>query len=62
VIEQKNGASMAHQTVAYLRGVMSWHSARSDDFRSPIVRGMGRVDVRARARSRILADDEIRAI
>ncbi len=38
---------------------MNWHAARSDDFRSPIVRGMARTEV---ARERILNDDELRAV
>ena len=33
---------MADHVLAYLRRVMTWHAARSDDFRSPIVRGMAR--------------------
>jgi integrase len=39
---------------------MTFHASRSDDFRSPIVKGMGRGS--AQARSRILSDDELRAI
>jgi integrase len=39
---------------------MNWHSTRSDTFRSPIVRGMKRA--KEQARSRILDDDELRAI
>ena len=38
---------------------MNWHASRSDEFRSPIVRGMARKE---RARSRVLTDDELRAI
>jgi integrase len=41
---------------------MNWHSARSDDFRSPIVRGMARTRPRERARERVLTDDELRAV
>jgi integrase len=41
---------------------MNWHSARTDDFRSPIVRGMGRYKPRENARARILSDDELRAV
>ena len=33
---------MADHVLAYLRRVMTWHASRSDDFRSPIVRGMAR--------------------
>jgi integrase len=38
---------------------MNWHATRSDDFRSPIVRGMTAAEV---ARDRILTDDELGAI
>jgi integrase len=40
---------------------MNWHASRDDDFRSPVVRGMGRVKPKETARSRILTDDELRA-
>jgi integrase len=59
-IEDQSGPVMADQTLAFIRRVFSWHSSRSDDFRSPIVRGMARTKPKARARKRILADDEIR--
>jgi integrase len=37
---------------------MNWHQSRSDDFRSPIVRGMGRSKPSERVRDRVLSDDE----
>lgn len=61
-IEDANGPRMADVTLAALRRVMSWHAARSDDFRSPIVRGMMRQKPSELARSRILTDDELRAV
>ena len=61
-IEDKRGPRMADMTLAVLRKVMNWHATRSDDFRSPIVRGMARVKPKERARSRTLSDDELRAI
>ena len=39
-IDDGRGPSAADQTLAFIRRVMSWHASRSDDFRSPIVRGM----------------------
>jgi hypothetical protein len=39
-IEDDSGPRMAHLTLAYLSRVFSWHAERSDDFRTPIVRGM----------------------
>jgi integrase len=56
------GAVMADRTLAAIRKIMNWHATRSDDFRSPIVRGMARVKPKERARDRILTDDEIRAV
>ena len=58
-IEDECGPRMATLTLAYLRRVMNWHATRSDDFRSPIVRGMGRGV--ANKRDRVLTDDEVRA-
>jgi integrase len=61
-IEDERGAAMADQALAVVRRIMSWHASRSDEFRSPIVRGMARTKPKERARSRILTDDEIRAV
>jgi len=61
-IEDENGATMSDRTLAVVRKVMNWHASRSDDFRSPIVRGMGRVKPKERARDRTLTDDELRAV
>jgi integrase len=56
----KGGPVAANRALAIIRRIMNWHAARSDDFRSPIVRGMARAgDV---ARTRILTDDELRAV
>jgi integrase len=41
---------------------MNWHASRSDEFRSPIVRGMARTSSKERARARVLTDDELRAV
>jgi integrase len=58
-IEDENGTRMASLTLSYLRRALNWHAARVDDFRSPIVRGMGRgISVK---RDRVLTDDELRA-
>jgi integrase len=60
-IEDQNGPVMADRTLASIRKIMNWHASRSDDFRSPIVRGMARTNG-DRKRARILTDDELRAI
>jgi integrase len=59
-IEDANGVVMANRTLAIIRQVMNWHAARSDDFRSPIVRGMARG--KEQARDRVLSDEELRAV
>jgi integrase len=61
-VEEESGGPMADQTLAIIRRVLNWHASRSDDFRSPIVRGMARTRPKELARSRILADDELRAV
>jgi integrase len=61
-IETTNGPAMAQAVLSIIRRTMGWHAARSDDFRSPVVRGMGRVNAKERARERTLTDDEIRRV
>jgi integrase len=61
-IEEGSGPSMATQTLALIRKVMNWHATRSDDFLSPVVRGMARTQRSEQARDRVLSDDEIRKI
>jgi integrase len=61
-IEDHRGPSTAHLALAYLSKLMNFHASRDDEFRSPIVRGMGRINAKERERTRILTDDEIRAI
>ena len=39
-IEDENGPVMADKALAFLSRVFSWHASRSDEFRSPLVRGM----------------------
>jgi integrase len=59
-IEDDKGPGMARTTLAIIRAIMNWHATRTDDFRTPIVRGMDRN--KPNARDRILTDNEIRAI
>jgi len=61
-IEDNHGPVMADRILADVRKIMNWHAARSDDFRSPIVRGMARTKPRERQRERILDDDELRSV
>jgi integrase len=59
-IEDERGPAMAASVLSILSRIMNFHASRTDDFRSPIVRGMARGA--PQARSRILDDDELRAI
>ncbi len=61
-VEDERGPVMADHVLATLRRLMTWHASRSDDYRSPIVRGMARTKPKERARRRILSDDELRAV
>ena len=61
-IEDTSGKRSADLALQYLRRAMNWHAVRDDDFRSPIISGMGRYDTVANARSRVLNDDELRKI
>jgi len=61
-IEDEHGAGMADNTLAHVRKIMNWHATRTDNFRSPIVRGMARTKPGERKRDRILDDDELRAV
>jgi integrase len=53
---------MADVCLATLRRIFHWHEKRSDEFRSPIIRGMARQNVAEHRRTRVLDDDEIRAL
>jgi integrase len=61
-IEDNAGPVQADMVLAFLRRLFNWHAIRDEDFSSPIIRGMNRSDTRARARDRILPDDELRAL
>jgi integrase len=61
-IEDDSGQRMCDVTLATLRKIFNWHALRSDTFNSPIVRGMGRQEVKEHRRSRILDDDELRKV
>jgi integrase len=58
----RGGATMAHSTLAVVRAIMNWHQVRDEEFRSPIVRGMGRIKPNDHKRERVLGDEELRAI
>jgi integrase len=53
---------MADRCLAYLRRILNWHAARSDDYKTIIVRGLARTKAADLARDRILTDDELRSV
>ncbi len=58
----KGGPVMAHSTLAIVRKIMRWYAVRDEDYVVPIVPGMARIKPDERARSRVLSDDELRAV
>jgi integrase len=61
-VEDGSGARMADDVLAVLRKIMNWHAARSDEFSSPIRRGMARTKPKERQRTRTLSDAEVQLI
>jgi integrase len=61
VVADRNGPVRADRVLSALRTLLTWHAARSE-FISPLVRGGRRTSIQGRARSRILSDEELRAV
>jgi integrase len=63
-IADEHGPRMADLALAYTRKAFNWYevNGHDDDFKSPIVRGMGRLKPSDRERKRVLSDDEIRDV
>jgi integrase len=59
-VSARAGPVMADRTLSYLRAALNWYEARTDDWRSPVVRGMVRTG--ARERTRVLDDAELRKV
>jgi integrase len=61
-VEDSNGPVVADFALATMRSIANWYGTRHDDYVSPVVKGMRRTDAKAKARARILDDDEIRKV
>jgi integrase len=61
-VADTSGPVAADAALAFLRKAFNWHMTRDQEFTSPIIKGMARTSTKDRARSRILTDDELRAI
>ena len=59
-VEDTAGPAQADIVLAFLSKIFNWHAIQSDDFHSPIIKGMARH--KGTARERILTDDELRAV
>jgi integrase len=60
-IEDENGPRAADLAHDYVARVLNWYAVRTDNFNSPVVRGMPRRS-KAKPRARILDDQELRAV
>ena len=61
-IEDGSGQAAADYTLKLISAICNWYATRHEDYSSPIIRGMRRRNPTERARSRILSDDELRAV
>jgi integrase len=61
-VEDHSGPRAADVTLGILRRIFHWHEKRSDEFRSPIIRGMARQKPAEHRRVRILDDNELRKL
>jgi integrase len=60
-IEDDHGARQADYVLAITRQIANWYATRDDTYQPPFIKGMRRTNPKARARTRILNDDELRA-
>lgn len=61
-VQDTSGPRMADVVLSTVSRIFHFHAARSDDFIVPLARGMRRETTAERARSRILTDEELRAV
>ena len=58
-IEENNGPMAARRALTSWQTLASWHAGRTDDFRPPLI---CRLQIKPNSRSKVLSDDELRAI
>jgi integrase len=61
-IEDNAGPTAADAALGVIRSICNWYASRNDDYTPIIIPGMKRTSSKDRARTRILSDDELRAI
>lgn len=62
LVEDKSGTCESDKVLKLASAIFNWYEKRNEDYRSPIVRGMGRYSEKDHAKDRILSDAEIRAM
>jgi integrase len=62
LVEDNHGSPQADAVLAITRTIANWQAGRVDDYVSPFIRGMRRINPKATARARTLNDDELRAV
>ena len=62
VIEDNHGARMADVVLELISVIANWYAGRDNEYVSPIVKTMRRYNSADHERSRVLNDDEIRAL
>lgn len=58
-VQDHHGARAADYCLAITRGIANWYATRHDAYTPPFVKGMERRSAHAKARARILDDDEL---
>lgn len=61
-VQDAHGARAADYCLTTFSMIATWVAARSDDYNSPIQRGMRRQKISEQARDRVLDDDELRVV
>jgi hypothetical protein len=61
-MERRRSAAFADHVLAVIREMFNSHAARDERFLSPLVNGIARTSLMARARDRVLNDEETWAL
>jgi integrase len=61
-VEDDHGTRTSDKVLSLVSTIFAFHEKRSDDYTSPVRKGMKRYASRENSRDRILSDDEIRAL
>ena len=62
IVEDEHGTRTSDKVLSLVGTIFAFHEKRSDDYTSPVRKGMKRYASRENSRKRILSDDEIRTL